>query len=101
MMYVVAGFLIVLWLAALILLAIKTMDERFDNKGYKWSVASGIFLTLTFALLMYGIAEEEKACQEVGGQMVKTGSQTTFIMSGNVMVPMTTDKKDCLKEISE
>lgn len=101
MVYIIVGLAIVLWLVVLLYLGVKTMYERLDQKGFKWTIAACVFLVLTFAFMMYGMAEEEKACNEAGGQMIKTGTQTTYVMSGKVMVPMTTDKRDCLKEVSK
>lgn len=97
MEYIIAGFVIVLWFVAAVYLCIKVLNERIENNGIKWTLIGSVFLIMTFALMLYITAEEEKDCKENGGQMVKTGTQTTFIMSGNVMIPITSDKKDCLK----
>lgn len=73
-------------------------DFFWDDYGPKLP-ALLVGLTLVVGVIL-GIAlwldgRDEKSCAAKGGHRVQTGTSTTYILSGKVMVPVTTAVYSC------
>lgn len=73
--------------------------DRFSNS------LIAFLLALLFALIVWAIClaiKEDKECTSSGGKWVGTGeyyTQTTYVFSGNVMIPVTSTQEEmkCVK----
>jgi len=62
-------------------------------------IVTGLVIFFTF-LIIAAVIGENKAkadCDAAGGSYEVTGKTTTMILSGKVMVPMTTDVHSCIQ----
>lgn len=64
----------------------------------KYIVSMLAVIVLLLALIVGLTALQEKSCEDAGGKMEGTGEYTTiYIKSGNVMIPQTTEKMECVR----
>lgn len=56
----------------------------------------GALIVGVLVLCIYAMYQASEDCEERGGEMVGTGEYTTtFIQSGNTMIPMQSEKYAC------
>lgn len=73
----------------------ESLTDRIFNGIYVVLIIIIIFISVG---LIFSIIQDNVVCKSKGGEMVGTGEyQTTYVTTGAVIMPMTTEVQGCTK----